>query len=49
MHLRHSRKLTRVVVLGGLLWLGLLIGLTMSDFASRHWITAIQSAQSASH
>src|SRR5579872_4640360 len=35
MHIRHSTKLTRLVVLGGLLWLGILLALTMSDFATR--------------
>jgi cytochrome c oxidase subunit 4 len=35
MHLRHSTKLTRLVVIGGLLWLGILLFLTMSDFFTR--------------
>jgi cytochrome c oxidase subunit 4 len=35
MHVRHSTKLTRLVVLGGLLWLGILLLLTMTDFATR--------------
>jgi len=35
MHLRHSTKLTRLVVLGGLLWLAILLLLTMTDFATR--------------
>ena len=38
MHVRHSGKLTRVVVGGGLVWLFLLIGLSMSDFATRGWL-----------
>ena len=38
MHVRHSTKLTKLVVLGGLLWLGILISLTMADFATRGWI-----------
>ena len=38
MHLRHSTMLTRIVVLGGLLWLAILITLSMSDFISRDWI-----------
>ena len=38
MHLRHSTILTRIVVAGGLLWLGILITLSMSDFISRDWI-----------
>jgi cytochrome c oxidase subunit 4 len=35
MHIRHSTKLTRLVVLGGLIWLGILLLLTMTDFATR--------------
>src|SRR5215467_539681 len=41
MHLRHSTILTRVVVIGGLLWLAILIGLSMSDFVSRGWVNSI--------
>jgi cytochrome c oxidase subunit 4 len=40
MHIRHSTKLTRLVVTGGLLWLAILLFLTMSDFATRGWIGA---------
>lgn len=35
MHIRHSDKLTRLVVIGGLLWLGILITFTVADVASR--------------
>jgi cytochrome c oxidase subunit 4 len=35
MHIRHSSKLTKLVVLGGLLWLAILLLLTMTDFATR--------------
>jgi cytochrome c oxidase subunit 4 len=35
MHIRHSTKLTRLVVLGGLLWLLILLLLTLTDFATR--------------
>ena len=35
MHVRHSTKLTKLVVLGGLLWLAILLLLTMTDFATR--------------
>ena len=35
MHIRHSTKLTRLVVLGGILWLGILLVLSMSDFVTR--------------
>jgi cytochrome c oxidase subunit IV len=38
MHLRHSTVLTKVVVGGGLLWLGILLVLTMTDFTSRGWL-----------
>jgi cytochrome c oxidase subunit 4 len=38
MHVRHSTKLTKLVVLGGLLWLAILLVLTMADFATRSWI-----------
>ena len=37
MHLRHSNQLTKLVVSGGLLWLGILLVLTLSDFATRNW------------
>jgi cytochrome c oxidase subunit 4 len=35
MHIRHSVKLTKLVVVGGLLWLGILLLLTMTDYATR--------------
>jgi cytochrome c oxidase subunit 4 len=38
MHVRHSTRLTRLVVLGGLLWLALLLLLTMGDMVSRGWV-----------
>ena len=38
MHVRHSTKLTKLVVLGGLLWLSILLMLTLSDFTTRGWI-----------
>jgi len=38
MHVRYSPKLTRLVVLSGLLWLVILIGITMSDYLSRGWL-----------
>jgi cytochrome c oxidase subunit IV len=37
MHIRHSTKLTRLVVTGGLLWLAILLSLTMSDVMTRGW------------
>jgi cytochrome c oxidase subunit 4 len=38
MHIRHSTKTTRIVVVGGLLWLGILLLLSMADFTTRGWI-----------
>ena len=38
MHVRHSTRLTKIMVGGGLLWLGILLVLSMSDFASRGWL-----------
>ena len=38
MHVRHSSRLTKLVVVGGFVWLALLIGLTMADFVSRAWL-----------
>lgn len=40
MHIRHSVILTKVVVGGGLLWLGILLVLSMADFVSRGWLAA---------
>jgi len=37
MHVRHSTKLTRLVTVGGLLWLAILLALTMSDVMTRNW------------
>jgi cytochrome c oxidase subunit 4 len=35
MHVRHSNQLTKLVVLGGLLWLAILILFTMADITTR--------------
>jgi cytochrome c oxidase subunit 4 len=35
MHVRHSTKLTRLVLLGALMWLGILILMTLTDFSTR--------------
>ena len=39
MHLKYSPLLDRTVLLGGLFWLAILIGLTLTDFATRGWIS----------
>ena len=38
MHIRHSTKLTKLVVVGGLLWLAILLLMTLTDFVTRSWI-----------
>lgn len=38
MHVRYSTRLTRLVILGGLMWLALLLLLTLTDFVTRGWI-----------
>src|SRR5271167_3302209 len=38
MHVRHSTKLTKLVLLAGLLWFLILMGMTYTDFASRTWM-----------
>ena len=38
MHLRQSTVLTKVVVGGGMLWLGILLLLSLSDFVTRGWL-----------
>jgi cytochrome c oxidase subunit 4 len=38
MHLRHSPVLTKVVIGGGMLWLGILLLLSLADFGTRGWL-----------
>jgi cytochrome c oxidase subunit 4 len=38
MHVRHSSRLTKLVVAGALLWLAILIFFTMGDIVSRGWL-----------
>jgi cytochrome c oxidase subunit 4 len=39
MHLRYSPKLTMVVVVASVFWLGIMFALTMTDYLSRPWAT----------
>ena len=39
MHLLYSGRVTWLVVLAALLWLALLLGLTLADFLTRHWLS----------
>jgi cytochrome c oxidase subunit 4 len=38
MHVRYSTSLTRLVMIGGLLWLAILLTLAFADFATRGWL-----------
>jgi cytochrome c oxidase subunit 4 len=38
MHVRYSTRLTRLVIIGGLLWLAILLLLTLTDFFTRGWV-----------
>ena len=38
MHVRHSPRLTKFVIAAGFGWLIILIGVTLSDYASRGWL-----------
>ena len=37
MHVKDSDRLTKLTVLSGIFWLGILLVLTMTDFLSRTW------------
>jgi len=38
MHVRYSTRLTKLVIVGGLLWLAILLLFTLTDFMSRGWL-----------
>lgn len=38
MHVAHSSRLSKLVVVGGFLWLLLLFGLTLADYVSRDFL-----------
>src|SRR5436305_282483 len=38
MHVRHSTKLTKLVIIGGFAWLLVLLLMVMTDFATRDWL-----------
>src|SRR5579862_2785972 len=38
MHVRHSTRLTQVVLVSGFVWLLIMIMLTLSDMISRNWL-----------
>ena len=39
MHVKYSSRLTWVVVVGSVFWLGILLALTMGDYLTRPWRT----------
>jgi cytochrome c oxidase subunit IV len=39
MHVKYSTRLTWVVVVGSVFWLGILLALTMGDYLTRTWRT----------
>ncbi len=39
MHLLHSTRLTWLVAGAGVLWLGIMFVLTLSDYWTRHWLS----------
>ncbi len=38
MHVKYSTRLTKLVVAGGFLWLGLLFLFTLADYMNRGWL-----------
>jgi cytochrome c oxidase subunit 4 len=38
MHLIHGGRLTWLALGAGLFWLGILMGLTLADYLTRHWL-----------
>jgi cytochrome c oxidase subunit 4 len=39
MHVKYSTRLTKLAVLAGIYWLGILLALTLSDYLTRSWRT----------
>jgi cytochrome c oxidase subunit 4 len=39
MHVKYSTRLTWLVVLASVFWLGILLVLTLSDYLTRSWLT----------
>ena len=38
MHVRYSTRLTGLVVVSGIFWLAIMVGLTFVDYATRGWL-----------
>jgi cytochrome c oxidase subunit IV len=41
MHVLYSHRLTMVVCVASLLWLGIMLALTLSDYLSRYWVNIL--------
>ena len=41
MHVRYSPKLIRLVIAAALFWMALLFALTISDYSTRGWLSAM--------
>jgi cytochrome c oxidase subunit 4 len=48
MNVKSSSPLTKLFVVAGLFWMGLLVLLTFSDYVSRHWLP-VPEAWSTGH
>ena len=40
MHVKYSPKLTKLVVISSIVWLGMLFGITLMDYLTRGWLMA---------
>lgn len=38
MHIYYSSKLTKITVVAGFFWLGIMITLSLSDYVTRSWV-----------
>jgi cytochrome c oxidase subunit IV len=38
MHVKYATRLTTLVVISGVFWLGILLSLTLSDYLTRGWL-----------
>ena len=41
MHVRYGTRLTWVVAAAGFVWLGIMVGLTATDYISRDWLPVL--------
>ncbi|HMI82714.1 MAG TPA: cytochrome C oxidase subunit IV family protein [Polyangiaceae bacterium] len=38
MHVRYATRLTSLVIVSGVFWLAIMVGLTLADYATRGWL-----------